>query len=74
MHHILIRFNTKFEEADSPDLKWRVVIDGKEHLASHVKVMVPTETTQDVIEGGILKWHISCYGAPEWDGSEVTIA
>ena len=57
MHLIKIRFNT---DCTDGVLLWRVLIDGAEHLASHVTINVPTCTTTDHIQGIGIKHHISC--------------
>jgi len=70
-HKVSIRFNTAAGE--SP-LKWRVVINGVEHLASQVDTLVATTTTQDFIEGVGEKWHVTCQ--PDlitWDGDRVIL-
>jgi hypothetical protein len=73
MQQVLVRFNTKFEEASDKKLKWRVLIDDQEHLASKVKIFVVSETTENVIADGQTKWHLSAFGNVSWKGSEVTI-
>ena len=73
MQRIQIRFNTKFAESPGSRLKWRVLVNGAEHLASHVKVCVPCETTEDVIEEGVVKWHLTCQGSAVWSGDAITI-
>jgi uncharacterized membrane protein len=70
MHNVKIRYNT---EAGDSNLKWRVVIDGKEQLASQVEILVPMTTTQDTING-VEKWHVSA--SPDiisWEGTNVTL-
>lgn len=69
---IKIRFNTLAGESH---LKWRVLIDGIEHLASEVNVLVPTITTKDQIEGVGEKWHITCKPEViEWHGDKITLS
>jgi len=65
MANIKIRFNTKYLEGN-PDLKWRVLINNKEVLARNVHIEVPSFTSEDTIEGGEIKWHISCEGQVHW--------
>jgi uncharacterized membrane protein len=68
---VKIRYN---HDAGESSLKWRVVIDGTEYLASNVDVLVPSVTTDDFIEGVGKKFHISC--EPEqivWDGDKVIL-
>lgn len=55
---VKIRFNTQCEEGS--DLRWRVLIDGIEHLASEVNINTHSSTTNDKIEGVGEKWHVSC--------------
>lgn len=55
---VKIRFNTKCDE--NSDLKWRVLIDGIEFLASEVTLNTHSSTTKDKIEGLGEKWHITC--------------
>lgn len=68
---IKIRFNTL---AGDSHLKWRILIDGIEHLASEIRVMVPTVTTRDHIEGVGEKWHITCRpDVIEWQGDTIVL-
>jgi len=71
MYDIKIRYNTKAKPEDT--LHWRVLINGVEHLASHVEINTQTKTTTDFIEGVGTKWHISCKGNIQWTGSEIKI-
>jgi hypothetical protein len=66
---ILIRFNTK---NNGSDLVWRIFIDGKEHLASSIKIQgyIYDEKT---FSGGEEKMNISCLGNVKWDGTKVKI-
>ena len=67
---IKIRFNTdtlKSPEASLPE--WRVIYGGEQRFARHIDIRVPSWTTQDEIEPGLWKWHMSCEGRPEWDAS-----
>ena len=73
MAKIQIRFNTKYLEGGRPDLKWRVLIDGEEFLASSVHMRVPSTTTEDIISTGETKWHITCEGRVDWKGDEAHI-
>lgn len=68
---VKIRYN--HDSGEGP-LKWRVVIDGREHLAENIDVLVPSVTTGDFIEGVGQKYHISC--EPEliiWEGNKVIL-
>jgi hypothetical protein len=66
---ILIRFNTN---NNGSDLVWRVFIDGKEHLASSIKIKgyIYDEKT---FSNGEEKMNISCLGNVKWDGTKVKI-
>ena len=65
--HISIRFNTDKERVSMDLPAWRVMVDGVEHLAHHVRVEVPMETTEDRLPTGKLKWHLSCQGELHWE-------
>ena len=68
---IKIRYN---HDAGETNLKWRILIDGIEHTASDIEVLVPSTTTRDMIEGVGEKYHITC--RPErivWEGSKVIL-
>jgi len=54
---IQLRFNTMV--TPDSDLCWRLLIDGVEHLVSHVEMQVPVYTSKDLIPGVGEKWHIS---------------
>lgn len=69
---ILIRFNTKWEE-DDLKRNWRVLINGVESLASEIKILVPSGTTEEDISLGVTKWHILCYGKVHWDGNKALV-
>ena len=69
---VSLRFNTNATN-DNP-LKWRVIIDGIEHLASHVDINCKTYTTKDYIEGVGDKWHITCEPTQIiWEGDVVKL-
>ena len=65
-----IRFNT--QHGGDMDRAWRVFEDGKEHLASDVRIFSPlyTETTT---EYGETKWNVACDGRIVWDGTVAII-
>jgi uncharacterized membrane protein len=68
---IKIRFNTM---AGDSHLKWRILIDGIEHLASEIEVLVPSVTTRDLVEGVGEKWHITCQpDLIEWQGDKIIL-
>jgi hypothetical protein len=76
MSSIKIRFNTKNEDPTYPSLKWRVIIDGTDFFASNVYVNVPLWTSEDTVQDKlevVTKWHLSCIGTPNWEGTELTI-
>ncbi len=73
MKLIKIRFNTKYLEAADTSLKWRLLVDDQELLASHVELQVPAETSEDVIASGETKWHFRCQGVLHWQGTRATI-
>ena len=59
MSHFLIRFN---KTAGQPgrgtrEHVWRVFEDGREHLARHVRILVPSYSEQDGPD-----WNIACDG------------
>ena len=59
MNKYLIRFNkTKGQPGrGSPDHAWRVFENGKEHLAKHVQIRVPSWSETDGQD-----WNIACTG------------
>jgi hypothetical protein len=72
MYKVRIRYNTKVIEGS--DLHWRVLIDGKENLATFVKLSIPTYTTKELVDG-VEKWHIACdANRIQWNGTECTIS
>ncbi len=70
--HIQLRFNTDKEKVSMDLPAWRVMVDGVEHLAHHVRVEVPMHTTEDRLPSGKLKWHLSCEGLVTWEDSDRT--
>jgi uncharacterized membrane protein len=70
-NRVKLRYNT---EAGDSNLKWRVVINDVEHLASQVEILVPMTTTRDFING-IAKWHVSCNpDVVTWEGDVATLS
>lgn len=62
---VLIRYNTK---SVSENDKWRLLIDAKEFICTHIKLNCPTETCMRPIrENGesINKYHIRAYNFNE---------
>jgi len=73
--HIFIRFNTRND--NSNPLPWRVLTKCGEHdgvlqltqqFASEVRFEAPVVTSEDQIEPGVFKWHISALGYVQWEG------
>ena len=62
---IKIRYNT---ECTDGKLFWRVLLNGVEHLAEHVIIEVPSETTCDYLpDKNAYKHHITCVASQyEW--------
>lgn len=69
MSHIQIRYNTK---NNGGPLKWRVVVDGKENLASHIQVDGRVYGESSFVDG-TEKMNIACDGKAIWDGTAVKI-
>ena len=68
---IKLRYNN---DAGTSNLKWRILIDGIEHTASDIEVLVPSTTTRDVIEGVGEKFHITCRPSKiVWNGTKVIL-
>lgn len=61
---ILIRFNTKWED-DPQKRQWRILVEGKETLASHISIKVPCYTIEEPVDG-IKKFHFLCVGQVNW--------
>lgn len=59
MSHFLIRFNKTAGQPGrgSREHVWRVFEDGREHLARHVRILVPSYSEQDGPD-----WNIACDG------------
>jgi uncharacterized membrane protein len=72
MSRVSIRYN---HDSDNTNLKWRVLIDGKENLASDVEVLTASTTTKDTIEGVGEKYHITCDpSVVTWEGDKVILS
>ena len=69
MSHFQIRYNTK---NNGGPLKWRVVIDGKETLASHIEVDGYVYGEASLVDG-TEKINIACDGQISWDGTSAKI-
>ncbi|EIJ41189.1 hypothetical protein BegalDRAFT_0267 [Beggiatoa alba B18LD] len=70
---ISLRFNTQYENTENQAYVWRIIVDGKEHLATDVLCLVPTFGTKDEIAEGVYKWHLSCDGVLTWEGTKAVI-
>lgn len=64
-----IRFNTKH---NGSNLVWRVFENGKEHLASEVRIIGETYT-ECTTEQGETKWNIACQGNLRWENKTAII-
>lgn len=69
MSHFQIRYNTK--NSGGP-LKWRVIIDGKETLASHIEIDGHVYGESSFVDGDE-KINIACDGKIHWDGASAKI-
>lgn len=60
---VKIRFNTDYA-ADKSLHKWRIIIDGVQHLVDEIEINCKSITTTDLVEVGSMaiqtKYHISC--------------
>ena len=58
---VKIRFNTNYPAKS--EYKWRIIVDGIEHLVDEIEIKCKSYTTGDVmqIDGqDVMKWHITC--------------
>lgn len=69
MKHFQIRYNTK---NNGGPLKWRVIIDGKETLASHIEVDGHVYGESSFVDNEE-KINIACDGKIYWDGTRAKI-
>lgn len=58
MNIVLIRYNTL---SQTPQTRWRVIVNGQEHICGRIEIKVPAFTSSDEVEGHGLKHHITCY-------------
>lgn len=62
MSQVKIRFNTNYPL--NSDKKWRVIVDGFQHLTDEVQILCGSFTSEDVVPDGnggtVTKYHISC--------------
>jgi uncharacterized membrane protein len=69
MSHIQIRYNTK---NNGGPLKWRVIVDGKELLASHVEINGHVYGESSFVDG-VEKINIACDGEISWNKTNAKI-
>jgi viroplasmin and RNaseH domain-containing protein len=67
--HFQIRYNTKNEGGP---LKWRIIADGEEHLASHIEIQGYMYGESSVVNGD-QKMNIACDGKIYWNGTRAKI-
>lgn len=69
MSHIQIRYNTK---NNGGPLKWRILVDGEESLASHVEVRGYLYGEQSMVDG-TEKMNLACDGEIYWNGTDAKV-
>lgn len=67
--HFQIRYNTK---VGNGNLVWRIVIDGKEHLADRVEIHGYVYSESSMVNGE-RKMNIACDGKIYWHGESAEI-
>lgn len=68
---IKIRFNTDTLKFPDQGLsEWRILYGGNQYFARHVHLDVPSWSTQDEVEPGVIKFHLTCEGEAEWNESK----
>ena len=67
--HFQIRYNTK---NNGGPLKWRIIVDGEEHLASHIEIQGYVYGESSVVDGD-QKMNIACDGKIHWRGTRARI-
>jgi hypothetical protein len=67
--HFQIRYNTK---NNGGPLKWRIIVDGEEHLASHIEIQGYVYGESSVVDGD-QKMNIACDGRIHWRGTRARI-
>lgn len=70
---INLRYNTEKDKTNAELPAWRVLINGVEHLAETVEIRTSSRTTKNLINGDLVKWHVSCLGRVEWTGKHCLI-
>jgi hypothetical protein len=68
-HHFQIRYNTK--NSGGP-LKWRVIVDGEEMLASHIEIHGYVYGESSLVDDD-QKMNIACDGKIYWNGTRAEI-
>lgn len=62
MKEVKIRFNTNYPKTSNK--KWRVIVDGQQHLVDEIEILCSSYTSQDIVKGDdgqdVEKFHISC--------------
>ena len=69
INHIQIRYNQKC--GNSP-LVWRVIIDGEEHLASHIEIHGWVYSESSIVDGE-RKMNLACRGRVRWYDTQIVI-
>lgn len=69
VQHIQVRYNTKV--GDGP-LVWRVIVDGREELASSIEIRGYVYGEQSIVDGD-RKMNIACDGKVYWRGTRAEI-
>ncbi len=69
MSHIQVRYNTK---NNGGPLKWRVIIDGEEFLASHIEINGRVYGESSFVDG-VEKINIACDGEIFWNNTDAKI-
>jgi hypothetical protein len=67
--HFQIRYNTK---NNGGPLKWRIIANGEEHLASHIEIQGYVYGESSVVDGD-QKMNIACDGKIHWRGTRARI-
>ena len=67
--HFQIRYNTK---NNGGPLKWRIIADGQESLASHIEIHGYVYGESSVVDND-LKMNIACDGKIYWHGDRAEI-
>jgi hypothetical protein len=68
-HHFQIRYNTK---NNGGPLKWRIISDGEEMLASHIEIRGYVYGESSIVDGDN-KMNIACDGKIYWSGDRASI-